>query len=93
MANGSISQSRRDNSKAWLNDLCGYCGAMPVSQLKKGHVQKWIESHASWRSPATHRGVIAIVLAAFNRAADMFGIPNPIKGLKKPKAEPRLASI
>lgn len=39
------------------------------------------------------RGVIAIVLAAFNRADEMFGITNPIKGLKKPKSEPRLASI
>ncbi len=93
LAKGSISQGHRDNSKAWLNDLCGYCGALPVAQLKRGHVQKWIERHESWRSPATHRSVIAIVLAAFNRAADMFGIPNPIKGLKKPKAEPRLASI
>jgi integrase len=78
---------------AWLNDLCEYCGALPVAQLKKGHVQKWIENHETWRSPATHRGVIAIVLAAFNRAAEMFGIPNPIKGLKKPKSEPRLASF
>ena len=33
------------------------------------------------------------MLAAFNRAAEMFGIPNPIKGLKKPKSEPRLASF
>ncbi len=39
------------------------------------------------------RGVISIVQAAFNQADDMFGITNPIKGLKKPKAEPRLASI
>ncbi len=90
---GSISQGHRDNSKAWLNDLCEYCGALPVVQLKKGHVQEWIEKHESWRSPATHRSVIAIVLAAFNRAEEMFGIPNPIKGLKKPKSEPRLGSI
>jgi integrase len=76
-----------------LNDLCEYCGALPVPQLKKGHVQDWIEKHDSWRSPATRRGVIAIVLAAFNRAEEMFGIPNPIKGLKKPKSEPRLASL
>lgn len=93
LANGSISRGHRDNSMAWLNDLCEYCGALPVVQLKKGHVQKWIESHETWRSPATHRSVIAIVLAAFNQAEDMFGIPNPIKGLKKPKSEPRLASL
>ena len=93
LAKGTISKSHRDNAKAWLNDLCEYCGALPVAQLKKGHIQQWIENHKSWRSPATHRSVIAIVLAAFNRAEDLFGIANPIKGLKKPKSEPRLASI
>jgi integrase len=90
---GSISESHHRSSIAWLNDLCGYCGALPVVQLKKGHVQNWIDSHESWKSPATKGGVIAIVLAAFNRAEEMYGIANPIKGLKKPKAEPRLASI
>ena len=93
VATGSISQSHSTNSKAFLNDLCGFCGALPVAQLKKGHVQKWIDKHDTWQSPATVRGVIAIVLAAFNRADEMFGITNPIKGLKKPKSEPRLASI
>lgn len=93
LANGSISQGHHDNSVAWLNDLCETCGALPVAQLKKGHVQKWIEKHASWCSPATHRSVIAVVLAAFNRSEDMFGIVNPVKGLKKPKSEPRLASF
>ena len=86
-------QSHRNNSAAWLNDLCEYRGALPVAQLKQGHVQNWIETHESWRSPATQRGVIAVVLAAFNRAQEMYGIPNPIKGLKKPKSEPRLASF
>ncbi|MCH7727831.1 MAG: tyrosine-type recombinase/integrase [Planctomycetes bacterium] len=93
LASGSISQGHCNNSVAWLNDLCEYCGALPVAELKKGHVQTWIEKHESWRSPATHRSVIAVVLAAFNRADEMFGILNPIKGLKKPKSQPRLASV
>ena len=93
LASGSISQSHWTNSKSFLNDLCGFCGALPVAQLKKGHVQKWIDKHDTWKSRATVRGVIAIVLAAFNRADEMFGIANPIKALKKPKSEPRLASI
>lgn len=93
LANSSISKSHRDNSKSWLNDLCGYCGALPVAQLRKGHVQKWIDDHESWLSPATRCGVVAVVQAAFNRAEEMFSIPNPIKGLKRPKSEPRLASI
>ncbi len=90
---GEISKSHRDNTKRWLNDLCGYCGALTVSQLKKGHVTKWIEDHDTWKSSETRRGVIAVVLAAFNRAEDLFGIANPLKGLKKPRPKPRLTSI
>ena len=93
VVNKSISQGHHSNSVAWLNDLCKYCGALPVAQLKKGHVQKWVDDHESWRSAATRCGVIAVVLAAFNRAEEMFGITNPIKGLKRPKPQPRLASI
>jgi len=91
LAKGSISKSHRDNSVRWLNDLCSFCGALPVSELKRGHVTEWIDGHDTWQSSETRRGVIAVVLAAFNRAQDMFGVPNPIKGLKKPKPQPRLA--
>ena len=93
LAKGTLSKSHRDNSVRWLNDLCGYCGALPVAQLKKGHVTKWIDDHDTWKSSETRRGVIAVMLAAFNRADEMFGIPNPLKGLKKPKPKPRLASF
>ena len=75
LASGAMSRSHRDGSVAFLNDLCKYCGALPVAQLKKSHLQTWIESHAGWRSTATHRGVIAIVLAAFNRAEDLHDVP------------------
>ena len=93
LAKGQISKSHHDNTVQWLNDLCEYCGALPVAQLKKGHVTKWLDSHGTWQSPATQRSVIAVVLAAFNRAEEMFGITNPLKGLKRPKSEPRLASF
>jgi len=93
VAAGKLSQSHRTSTIAYLNDLCSYCGALPVAELKKGHVQEWIEGHAGWRSPATHGGVIAIVLAAFNRAEAMFDVANPLKGLKKPRAQPRLQSF
>jgi len=91
--NGTISKSHRDNAVAFLNDLCKYGGALRVSELKKGHITTWIESHATWRSPATHRGVIAIVSAAFNRAEEMHGVANPLKGLKRPASQPRLHSF
>lgn len=93
LANGEISKGHCDNATSWLNDLCEYCGAMPVVQLKKGHIKTWIDNHKTWRSPATHRGVIAIVLAAFNRAEEMYDVSNPLKGLKKPRSRPRLHSI
>jgi integrase len=93
LAAGTISRGHRDGTTAFLNDLCGFCGALPVAELKKGHVQEWIESHIGWRSSATRRSVIAIVLAAFNRAEEMCDVPNPLKGLKKPAAQPRLQSF
>lgn len=93
LANGRLSQGHLATSKSFLNDLCQYCGALPVGQLKKGHVRNWLDSHAGWKSPASHRNAIAIVLAAFNRAQEDHGIDNPLKGLKKPTAEPRLHSL
>jgi len=93
MAKGTISKSHHDNSVRFLNDLCAYCGALPVPQVRKGHVAKWVESHPTWASPATRRSALAIVSAAFGRAQELFGIVNPIKGLKKPVPEPRLHSI
>ena len=89
----AMSRGHRDSSRTYLNDLCSYCGALPVSQLKKSHIQTWIVGHAGWRSLATHRSVIAIILAAFNRAEEMSDVPNPLKGLKKPQSQPRLQSF
>lgn len=80
LAGGTISKSHRDGTVAWFNDLCKYCGARPVAKLKKGHIETWLESHATWRSPATKRSVIAVVLAAFNRAEEM---PQPTQGAQK----------
>lgn len=90
---GACSSAYHVSVVAYLNDLCRYCGAMEVSQLKRGHIQNWLSSHAGWKSPATHRGVIAIVLAAFNYVDTNFGVTNPIKGFKKPRAQPRLDSL
>jgi integrase len=90
---GTISKGHRDNAVSWLNDLCQYCGALPVGQLKKGQITTWLESHTTWRSPATHRGVISVVQAAFNRAEELCNVANPLKGLKKPPSKPRLHSF
>ncbi|MCG6157274.1 tyrosine-type recombinase/integrase [Rubinisphaera margarita] len=93
VANGSVSQGYRNNAVYWLNSLCEFCGAMPLSEFKKVHVQDWIDCHPTWKSSATRRCAIAITQAAFNRAEEMYGLVNPLKGLKKPKENPRLQSI
>ena len=93
VVNGSISEGYRDEVGRRLNQLCDYCGALPVDQLRKGHVKHWVETHETWRSPVTRRNAIAIVLAAFNHVQDMYDVPNPLKGLKKPPPRPRLHSL
>jgi hypothetical protein len=62
-ASGSISKGHHENSRWILNELCKYCGALAVAELKKGHIKTWIESHPKWKSPATHRSVISVTLA------------------------------
>lgn len=93
VASGSMSATHQASSIAFLNDFCSYCGALPVAELKKSHLQTWLENHASWRSPVTHRSAITIVQAALNRADELHDIPNPLKGFKKPQSRPRLQSF
>ena len=91
-SNGSISEGHCDNTVRYLNELCKFGGALPVSQLKKGHVKAWVEGHATW-ALATRRNVIAVILAAFNHAQSMHDVSNPLRGLKKPPCQPRLHSL
>ena len=92
-ANGSVTREYCSEVIRYLNDFCEYCGALPVPQLKKGYVQHWIESHQTWRSPATRSNAIAIIQAAFNHMQEEHDVRNPIKGLKKPSPQPRLHSF
>jgi integrase len=92
-ANRTISESHHEAASYYLNSLCEYCGALPVAALKKRHVKTWVENHETWRSPATRRTVIAIVMTAFNQAHESHEIPNPLKGLKMPPSQPRLHSL
>ncbi len=56
-ANGTIGAGYRDEVVRYLNQLCDYCGSLPVSQLAKGHVQHWVESHPTWRSPVARHSI------------------------------------
>jgi integrase len=93
LARGNMSRGHRDMSVRLLNDLCTFCGALPVSELKKGHVRTWMDKHPGWKSQVTFRHTIAIVLAAFNYSQENHDVPNPLKGLKKPPSQPRLHSL
>ena len=90
---GTVSAEYRDEVSRYLNDFGGYCGTLFVNELRKGHVQHWIESRPTWRSPVTQRNAMTHVLSAFNYAQEMFDSPNPLRGLKKPPARPRLHSF
>ena len=92
VAKGTIAKEYAQDVKRKLNRLCEYCGALPVSELKKGHVQLWIEQHQQW-GQVTQRNVITMVLAAFNHAQREFGVRHSLKGFKKPPAKPRLHSL
>ena len=91
--NGTIVGEYRNEVRRVLNNLVEYCGALPVSELKRGHVLHWVESQETWKSPVTRRNALAIVIAAFNAAQEEHGLRNPLIGLKKPPARPRLHSI
>jgi integrase len=93
VAHGSVSPGHRDGAARVLNDLCRYCGALPVAQLRKAHVRTWAEGHAGWKSPATQRSALTVVIAAFNHCQEAHDLPNPLKGLKKPAPQPRLHSL
>lgn len=57
VTNRTISADHRAASTAHLNDLCKFCGALPVHQLKKTHIRTWVESHTGWKYPNRCRGI------------------------------------
>ncbi|HEY2786935.1 MAG TPA: hypothetical protein VGJ05_18380, partial [Fimbriiglobus sp.] len=93
VSNGTISADHRTSTVHFLNDLCRDCGALPVALLKKTHIRQWVDRQSTWKSPATERSALTIVVAAFNYAANNFDVPMPLKGLKKPPSKPRLQSF
>lgn len=93
VANGTLSAGHLGTSTWILNDLCRYCGALSVSELKKGHINAWVDAHPGWKSPVTRRTALTVVLAAFNKATEDHDIPSPLKGLKKPSSQPKLHSL
>jgi len=93
VASGTISKGYRDEVERRLNQLCEYCGSLPVSQLTKGHLEHWSESQTAWHSPVTRRNALTIVLAAFNYVRDRHDVSHHLKGVKKRSSRPRLHSF
>ena len=91
---GNLSSDYHAEVARYLNELCAYCGALAVDELQKGHIQHWVESHPTWKSTATQRNAMSIVMAAFNFYTEEVGsIHNPLVGMQKPPQCPRLHSF
>lgn len=77
----------------WLNDFCGYCGALQVDELKKKHLRKWIQKHKTWNHNTQH-SVIASVKAAFNYCCKFDDlVSNPVSGYQKPSRTARVTAF
>lgn len=77
----------------WLNDLCGYCGALTVAEFKKKHLRTWLQQHTTWNDN-TQRNVIGSAVAAFNFCCRFDDLDvNPVAGYKKPTATPRVTAF
>ncbi|MBA2115025.1 tyrosine-type recombinase/integrase [Bremerella alba] len=90
---GEISIEYEKEVRRFLQDLCKYCGALPLCDLRKTHVLHWVETHSTWKSSATRRFAIEAVMAAFNHAQNSYSVSNPLRGLTKPAHCPRLHSF
>jgi integrase len=90
---GTLSHSHHRCATSILNDLCRFCGALPVTQLTSSHIHDWVHSHSSWKSPVSQRDALTIVRAAFNHAATHFQVAPPLKLWKLPPSRPRLHSF
>ncbi|MHC4404818.1 MAG: hypothetical protein ACYTG0_34650 [Planctomycetota bacterium] len=72
--------------RGWLNDLCGYRGALSVNEFKKKHLRTWLQQHDTWNNN-TQRNVIGAVIAAFNFCCKFEELDvNPAAARKKPAA-------
>ena len=76
----------------YLQSFCEASGQLPVRQLQKFHVTRWVDSQ-SWNATSQYNGR-RFVFRAFNWAADEGLLPrNPLKGLPRPKPKPRKRAL
>lgn len=79
--------------QGWLNDLCGYCGALTVTEFKRRHLREWLSRHTTWNDN-TRRNVIGSVKAAFNFCVKDGDIDaNPVAAYEKPASTPRVTAF
>jgi integrase len=92
-AQGTLNIEHKEGIVRYLNDFCEFCGALSIAELEHGHVSLWLERHVTWRSPVTRKNAVTAVLSALYHAEENHGIVNPLRGLQKPSARPRLQSL
>lgn len=90
---GAVVREYVASQKRYLNAFAAYCGAVPIGELKKGHVEHWIAGQPTWRSNASQRHAITAVVAALRYFTEQHDLANPLKGLSKPPPQPRLHSL
>ncbi len=74
---GSVSEGYHRNavSGSTIFQLL-WCTACWPTQT--GHILEWVDQHESWKSPATRRCIIAVVMAALKRVEETYGNLLPI---------------
>jgi integrase len=67
-------------------------GKLPISSLKKYHLNKWLQAHPTWKG--SKRSHIQAIKRAINFAVESGMISeNPIKGYKAPKQNARVTYL
>jgi integrase len=79
--------------KDFCQSFIDYCGKMPVSKLKREHVEKWLTSRKTWNS-TTKRNAITALQRGLNWAVNNLDLErNPIHGMEKPEAKKRTSVV
>jgi len=78
-----------DWCRQFLQQFATACGHLSVSELKPFHVSQWLATKSTW-GPSTRCRVIGLLKQVFNWGIEQGLISsNPLRSLKKPKAQRR----
>ncbi len=79
--------------KDFIESFCKLYPTLRAAELKTSHVTTWLNGQKGWNS-TTKRGAITALQRGFNWATKNRGLDrNPIRGMEKPEAKRRTATI